>query len=70
MARESLQIILSERPTTAIIPGQTLKQVRVPAPTEADLQDGQLLLESLYLAIDAAMRFWVEDKRSFMPPSQ
>ncbi|KAM7186454.1 hypothetical protein V8F20_011389 [Naviculisporaceae sp. PSN 640] len=68
--RESLQIVLSERPTTAIIPGQTFKQVRVPAPTEADLQDGQLLLESLYLAIDAAMRFWAEDKRSFMPPVQ
>ncbi|KAK1753049.1 hypothetical protein QBC47DRAFT_51272 [Echria macrotheca] len=67
---QSLQIELAERPTGDIIPGKTFKQVTVPAPTEADLKDGQILLENLYLSLDPAMRGWLDDKRSYVPPVQ
>ncbi|KAK3317882.1 hypothetical protein B0T19DRAFT_300921 [Cercophora scortea] len=70
MARESLQIELAERPVGDIIPGKTFRQRSVPAPTEADLKDGDLLLENLYLSLDPAMRGWLEDKRSYVPPVQ
>ncbi|KAK3318506.1 hypothetical protein B0H66DRAFT_575295 [Apodospora peruviana] len=81
MVRESLQLVLAERPTTNIVPGKPFQHVKVPAasatmqgpyctPTEADLKDGELLLESLYLSIDATMRNWLQYKRSFLPPVQ
>jgi len=63
MSRESLQIVLAERPKGDIIPGKTFAQKRVPAPTEKDLQDGQLLLENLYVSLDPAMRGWLDDAR-------
>ncbi|KAK0712985.1 hypothetical protein B0T26DRAFT_715842 [Lasiosphaeria miniovina] len=68
MARQSLQIELAERPKGSIVPGQTFRQRTVAAPTEADLKDGQLLLESLYLSLDPAMRGWLNDRRSYVPP--
>jgi NADPH-dependent curcumin reductase CurA len=66
--RESLQIELAERPEGEIIPGKTFCQRKVPAPTEADLKDGQILLENLYLSLDPAMRGWLADRRSYLPP--
>ena len=68
MSRQSLQIELAERPTGNIIPGRTFRQRTVAAPTADDLQDGQLLLENLYLSLDPAMRGWLEDRRSYLPP--
>ncbi|SPQ24816.1 158bf439-c5dd-4334-897f-a2579791bd3f [Thermothielavioides terrestris] len=68
MARQSLQLELAERPTGAIVPGRTFRLRRVAAPTEADLRDGQLLLESLYVSFDPAMRGWLDDRRSYVPP--
>jgi NADPH-dependent curcumin reductase CurA len=59
MSRENLSIVLAERPTTDIIPGQTFTQKSSPAPTPADLQDGQILVETLYLSLDPAMRGWL-----------
>jgi NADPH-dependent curcumin reductase CurA len=70
MAQQSLQLELVERPKTNIIPGQTFRVRQVPAPTEADLKDGQVLLESLYISFDPAMRGWLDDKRSYIPPVQ
>ncbi|KAK5661782.1 hypothetical protein OQA88_9883 [Cercophora sp. LCS_1] len=70
MSRQSLQIELAERPKGDIIPGQTFRQRYLPAPTEADLKDGELLVETLYLSLDPAMRGWLEDKRSYIPPVQ
>ncbi|KAL2176584.1 uncharacterized protein P884DRAFT_245044 [Thermothelomyces heterothallicus CBS 202.75] len=68
MARQSLQLELAERPTGAIVPGRTFRQRRVPAPTEADLREGELLLECLYVSFDPAMRGWLDDRRSYVPP--
>ncbi|KAK3385039.1 hypothetical protein B0H63DRAFT_394799 [Podospora didyma] len=70
MARQSLQIVLAERPTRDIIPGQTFRQKVVEAPTKADLKDGELLVESIYLSLDPAMRGWLNDRRSYLPPVQ
>ncbi|KAL2268303.1 hypothetical protein VTJ83DRAFT_3149 [Remersonia thermophila] len=70
MARQSLQLVLAERPTGGIVPGKTFQLRRVPAPTEADLKEGQLLLESLYVSFDPAMRGWLDDRRSYVPPVQ
>jgi NADPH-dependent curcumin reductase CurA len=70
MARQSLQLELAERPKGEITPGKTFRLRQVPAPTEADLKDGQLLLESLYISFDPAMRGWLDDRRSYVPPVQ
>lgn len=66
MARDNLSIVLAERPTTDIIPGQTFTQKTSPAPTPADLQDGQILVETLYLSLDPAMRGWLRGTFSFL----
>ncbi|KAH6847253.1 hypothetical protein B0I37DRAFT_354021 [Chaetomium sp. MPI-CAGE-AT-0009] len=70
MARQSQQLELVERPTGSIVPGKTFRQRSVAAPTEADLKDGELLLECLYVSFDPAMRGWLDDRRSYIPPVQ
>ncbi|RSL97321.1 hypothetical protein CDV31_013086 [Fusarium ambrosium] len=70
MARDNLSVLLAERPTTDIIPGQTFSQKTAPAPTPSDLKDGQILVETLYLSLDPAMRGWLRDARSYLPPVQ
>lgn len=59
MPRDNLSIVLAERPTGDIIPGQTFHQKVTPAPTAADLKDGEILVEALYLSLDPAMRSWL-----------
>ncbi|PKS07153.1 hypothetical protein jhhlp_005753 [Lomentospora prolificans] len=68
MAQENLQIVLAERPEGDIIPGQTFHQKITPAPTADDLKDGEILIENIYLSLDPAMRGWLNDKRSYLPP--
>lgn len=68
MVQDSLSIIFSERPTGDIVPGKTFTQERKPAPTEADLKDGEILVRNMYLSIDPAMRGWMNDRRSYAPP--
>ena len=70
MARQSQQLELAERPKAGIVPGKTFRQRTVPAPTAADLRDGELLLECLYVSFDPAMRGWLDDRRSYLPPVQ
>ncbi|KAF7558849.1 hypothetical protein G7046_g5316 [Stylonectria norvegica] len=70
MARDNLSIVLAERPKADIIPGETFNQKTTKAPSPSDLQDGQILVENLYLSLDPAMRGWVNDKRSYLPPVQ
>jgi NADPH-dependent curcumin reductase CurA len=62
MAVENLSIVLAERPTGEIIPGTTFHQKVSPAPTPADLKDGEILVEALYLSLDPAMRGWLNGK--------
>ncbi|KAI1427655.1 hypothetical protein F5Y12DRAFT_144967 [Xylaria sp. FL1777] len=68
MARENKRFVLAERPKTHIVPGQTFRLEKSPAPTADDLKDGQILLETLYLSLDPAMRGWLNDARSYAPP--
>lgn len=59
MARENKTFVLAERPKTHIVPGQTFRLEKAPAPTADDLKDGQVLVEALYLSLDPAMRGWL-----------
>jgi len=59
MARENKRVVLAERPETDIIPGRTFKLVKEPAPTADQLKDGEILVETLYLSLDPAMRGWL-----------
>lgn len=69
MAQENLSYVLAERPTDEIIVGRTLAQKRSPMPSAADLQDGQILVEVLYLSLDPAMRGWMTGKSPPPTPS-
>ncbi|KAI0380527.1 hypothetical protein F5Y04DRAFT_257569 [Hypomontagnella monticulosa] len=70
MARKNSTFILAERPEGAIIPGKTFKLVEGDAPTASELKDGQVLVETVYLSLDPAMRAWLYDFRSYVPPVQ
>lgn len=66
----NLAIHLAKRPTGEIIPGTTFTHKTTPAPTAADLKDGQILVEVLYLSLDPALRPQLDDRRSYVPPVQ
>ncbi|KUI61544.1 Putative NADP-dependent oxidoreductase YfmJ [Cytospora mali] len=70
MSSQSLSIVLAERPKGAIQPGKTFKQKTDPAPQPSDLKEGEILIETLYLSLDPAMRGWLDDVRSYVPPVQ
>ncbi|CAH0057543.1 unnamed protein product [Clonostachys solani] len=68
MARDNLSIHLAERPKGDIIPGTTFSQKRTPIPSPADLKDGEILVETLYLSLDPAMRTYLNPGGSYMAP--
>ncbi|OLN91673.1 putative NADP-dependent oxidoreductase YfmJ [Colletotrichum chlorophyti] len=70
MSQQNLSIVLAERPTAEIVPGKTFKPTQKPIPKAEDLKDGQILLENWYLSLDPAMRGWLNDRRSYLPPVQ
>lgn len=59
MATQNHQVVLAERPKADIEPGKTFRLETTPIPTEADLKDGEILVENLYLSLDPAMRGWL-----------
>ncbi|KAH9204001.1 hypothetical protein DL95DRAFT_471875 [Leptodontidium sp. 2 PMI_412] len=61
-------IILSKRPEDFIVPGVTFSVKTREKLSANDLKDGEVLVETLYLAIEAAMRGWLSDVSSYMPP--
>ncbi|KAH8916353.1 alcohol dehydrogenase [Atractiella rhizophila] len=63
-------ITLAKRPGLApIVPGETFKvsQVPVPSPSSEEAK-GKVLVEVHYLSLDPAMRGWLNDNRSYVPP--
>lgn len=68
MARKNLTFHLAERPKADIVPGKTFNLVETDAPTANDLKDGEVLVENIYLSLDPAMRTWLYDVRSYVPP--
>ncbi|KAI0486714.1 hypothetical protein F4859DRAFT_311298 [Xylaria cf. heliscus] len=68
MARENKTYVLAQRPKAHIVPGETFKLEKAPAPTADDLKDGQVLVEVLYLSLDPAMRGWINEARTYVTP--
>lgn len=64
MDGENRQIRLAARP--AGVPGpETWEQTSEPVPGP---EEGQVLVQVEYLSLDPAMRGWMRDQRSYMPP--
>ncbi|PSR82030.1 hypothetical protein BD289DRAFT_461887 [Coniella lustricola] len=71
MAKETvLSYVFAKRPVGDVVPGETFSAQNSPAPTEADLEDGEVLLETHYISLDPSMRVWLKDKPSYLPPLQ
>ena len=64
MTRTNGQWRLARRPVGMV---KTTDFERVDEPVPA-LEDGQLLVRNLFLAFEPAMRGWIEDKPSYIPP--
>ncbi|MEZ0364556.1 NADP-dependent oxidoreductase [Mycobacterium sp. pUA109] len=62
----NLQIVLRRRPTGLVGPGDT-ELVTSPVPEPAD---GEALVRTTYVGIDAAARTWLDDQPSYFPPVQ
>ena len=60
------QILLRRRPTGLVSPGDT-ELVTTPAPEPAE---GEALLRTTYVGIDAAARTWLNDQQGYLPPVQ
>ncbi|MCZ6508266.1 MAG: NADP-dependent oxidoreductase [Acidobacteria bacterium] len=66
MIATQTQILLAARPEG--LPRDTdFKLVSVPIPTPGA---GEVLVRSIYLSLDPAMRGWMDDRRSYLPPVQ
>lgn len=62
-----ISIHLKERPKADILPS-TFETRNNRALSASDLKDGQVLVKSDYLSLDPAMRGWLNDARSYVPP--
>lgn len=58
------QIVLRQRPTGLLQAGDT-EAVAAPAPEPAD---GEALVRTTYVGVDAAVRTWLDDKPGYLPP--
>ncbi|KAF2277472.1 NAD(P)-binding protein [Westerdykella ornata] len=63
-------IVLAERPKSEVIPSKTFKVQKQPLPQASSLKNGEVLFQTLYLSLDPAMRGWLNDARSYVPPVQ
>jgi len=62
--RLNRQILLRRRPTGLVGPDDT-ELVSVPAP---ELADGEALLRTTYVGMDAAARTWLDGQPGYLPP--
>ena len=60
------QIVLRRRPTGLVKPDDT-ELITTPAPEPAE---GEALLRTTYVGIDAAARTWLDDQPGYLPPVQ
>ncbi len=63
-ARRNRQWLLAVRPVGRVSPAN-FEFREAPAPTPGD---GEILVKNLYLSFDPAMRGWMEDRPSYIPP--
>lgn len=68
MTDTNRQWLLQTRPTGMVGP-EHFELIESPLP-EADLEAGQVLLKTLWLGFDPAMRGWLMDVPSYLPPVQ
>ncbi|CBQ73953.1 related to endo-polygalacturonase [Sporisorium reilianum SRZ2] len=73
--QQQTQIVLRERPTADIkhalgASDSTYEKRTVPVPQESELNDGEVLVRVEYVSLDPAMRGWLRDVRSYLPPVQ
>ncbi|KAF1988202.1 NADP-dependent leukotriene B4 12-hydroxydehydrogenase [Aulographum hederae CBS 113979] len=61
---------LAKRPKNAIVPGETFALKQNAMPMADELGEGEVIVRSLYLSLDPAMRGWLNDTRSYVPPVQ
>ena len=61
-------VVLAERPKGDVQPGKTFKMQTQTKLSRDDLKDGQALVEIIYLSLDPAMRGWLNNTRSYVPP--
>ena len=66
MAKTNRQWLLKERPVGMVGP-EHFELVDSPMP-QVDLDAGQVLIKTLMLGFDPAMRGWLMDERSYLPP--
>jgi NADPH-dependent curcumin reductase CurA len=60
------QIVLRRRPTGLVAPGDT-ELITGPAPEPAE---GEALVRTTYVGLDAAVRTWLNDQQGYLPPVQ
>ncbi len=58
------QIVLRRRPVGLVAPGDT-ELITAPAPRPAE---GEALLRTTYVGLDAAVRTWLDDRPGYLPP--
>lgn len=63
MPKQNTRIVLHSRPKSAIEP-DTFKTETVPVPTEAELEDGQVVVKVMWISLDASMTTWLKEGRS------
>ncbi|EXJ87025.1 hypothetical protein A1O3_03982 [Capronia epimyces CBS 606.96] len=61
MSSENVEIFWASRPEKEIVPDKTFARRVIPTPSSSDLQDGQLLVETLYVSLDPVMRRWLSE---------
>ena len=61
-------VVLAQRPKSLIVPGETFTLKTNPILTEKDLKDDQVLIETLYLSLDPAMRGWLNGMTMTLTP--
>src|ERR1700753_1473517 len=60
------QILLRRRPSGLVQPGDT-ELITTPAPEPAE---GEALVRTTYVGLDAAVRTWLNDQQGYLPPVQ
>lgn len=60
------RVVLAERPKENIIPDKTFKREVVPYKFSPG--EGEAVIKTEYLSLDPAMRGWLNDARSYIPP--
>lgn len=72
LPNSNTQVVLRERPVGSIDPalGSGTFEVKTQPLDASALKDGEALVKVVYCSLDPAMRGWLRDARSYLPPVQ